>query len=176
VVSGEGIGVRLTKISAVARTNGDGSAGIHMDRAKALGSRERRRKPQKYQGLFESRPRPTRLSAGGQGNDPTFTCIPAGIAGRAMTVLFPMDNHHHAGTQPTSSSEYGQSGSAASMTEDGGGRRPNRAGLGLCYIDRSVLSMADCKWALQHARGRGTSGSRGSALLRRERHFRCTGQ
>src|SRR5258708_19778343 len=44
-------------------------------------------KPQ-YQAQFEASL--ADQAAGGQGNDPTFTCIPPGMP-RAMTVVFPME-------------------------------------------------------------------------------------
>ena len=62
--------------------------GIQWDPSKQLGRDEQPPLKPQYQALFESSL--ADQAAGGQGNDPTFTCIPPGMP-RAMTVVFPME-------------------------------------------------------------------------------------
>jgi hypothetical protein len=62
--------------------------GVQWDPSKALGLAEQPPLKPQYQALFESSL--ADQAAGGQGNDPTFTCIPPGMP-RAMTVVFPME-------------------------------------------------------------------------------------
>src|ERR1022692_3394487 len=62
--------------------------GIQWGPSKALGLAQPPPLKPQYQALFESSL--ADQAAGGQGNDPTFTCIPPGMP-RAMTVVFPME-------------------------------------------------------------------------------------
>jgi hypothetical protein len=62
--------------------------GIQWDPSRALGLAEQPPLKPQYQALFEASL--ADQAAGGQGNDPTFTCIPPGMP-RAMTVVFPME-------------------------------------------------------------------------------------
>jgi len=62
--------------------------GIQWDPTKPLGRAQQAPLTEEYQAVFEASLADQR--AGGQGNDPTFTCIPPGMP-RAMTVVFPMD-------------------------------------------------------------------------------------
>ena len=62
--------------------------GIQWDPTKALGPAKQAPLTPEYQKVFEASMADQR--AGGQGGDPTYTCIPPGMP-RAMTVVFPMD-------------------------------------------------------------------------------------
>ena len=62
--------------------------GIQWDPSRKLGRDEQPPLKPQYQALFEASL--ADQAAGGQGNDPTFTCIPPGMP-RAMTVVFPME-------------------------------------------------------------------------------------
>ncbi len=62
--------------------------GIQWDPSKQLGRNEQPPLKPQYQALFEASL--ADQATGGQGNDPTFTCIPPGMP-RAMTVVFPME-------------------------------------------------------------------------------------
>jgi hypothetical protein len=62
--------------------------GIQWDPSKPLGPPQQAPLTQEYQAVFEASL--VDQKNGGQGRDPTFTCIPPGIP-RAMTVVFPMD-------------------------------------------------------------------------------------
>jgi hypothetical protein len=62
--------------------------GIQWDPTKALGPAQQAPLTPEYQKVFEASMADQR--AGGQGGDPTYTCIPPGMP-RAMTVVFPMD-------------------------------------------------------------------------------------
>ena len=62
--------------------------GIQWDPSKPLGPAQQAPLTPEYQAVFEASLADQR--AGGQGNDPTYTCIPPGMP-RAMTVVFPMD-------------------------------------------------------------------------------------
>jgi hypothetical protein len=62
--------------------------GIQWDPSKKLGRDEQAPLTPEYQKVFESGL--ADQAAGGQGNDPTYTCIPPGMP-RAMTVVFPME-------------------------------------------------------------------------------------
>jgi hypothetical protein len=62
--------------------------GIQWDPSKKLGRDEQAPLTPEYQKVFEAGL--ADQAAGGQGNDPTYTCIPPGMP-RAMTVVFPME-------------------------------------------------------------------------------------
>ena len=62
--------------------------GVQWDPSKKLGRDEQPPLKPQYQALFEASL--ADQATGGQGNDPTFTCIPPGMP-RAMTVVFPME-------------------------------------------------------------------------------------
>src|SRR5262245_10593420 len=62
--------------------------GIQWDPTKPLGLAQQPPLTPEYQAIFEASMADQRT--GGQGNDPTYTCIPPGMP-RAMTVVFPMD-------------------------------------------------------------------------------------
>jgi hypothetical protein len=62
--------------------------GVQWDPSKKIGRDEAPPLKPQYQALFEASL--ADQASGGQGNDPTFTCIPPGMP-RAMTVVFPMD-------------------------------------------------------------------------------------
>src|SRR5436309_3794679 len=62
--------------------------GIQWDPTKPLGRAEQPPLTAEYQAIFEAGL--ADQAAGGQGNDPTYTCIPPGMP-RAMTVVFPME-------------------------------------------------------------------------------------
>ena len=62
--------------------------GIQWDPSKPLGPAQQAPLTAEYQKVFEASMADQR--AGGQGGDPTYTCIPPGMP-RAMTVVFPMD-------------------------------------------------------------------------------------
>jgi hypothetical protein len=62
--------------------------GIQWDPSRKLGLDEQPPLKPQYQALFEASL--ADQATGGQGNDPTFTCIPPGMP-RAMTVVFPME-------------------------------------------------------------------------------------
>jgi hypothetical protein len=62
--------------------------GIQWDPSKKLGRDEAAPLTPEYQKIFEAGL--ADQAAGGQGNDPTYTCIPPGMP-RAMTVVFPME-------------------------------------------------------------------------------------
>jgi hypothetical protein len=62
--------------------------GIQWDPSKPLGRAEQAPLTLEYQAIFESGL--ARQATGGQGNDPTYTCIPPGMP-RAMTVVYPME-------------------------------------------------------------------------------------
>src|SRR5215470_17969550 len=62
--------------------------GIQWDPSKPLGRAELAPLTPEYQAIFEAGL--ASQAAGGQGNDPTYTCIPPGMP-RAMTVVFPME-------------------------------------------------------------------------------------
>jgi len=62
--------------------------GIQWDPAKPLGRRQEPPLTAEYQAVFEAGL--AKQAAGGQGNDPTYTCIPPGMP-RAMTVVYPME-------------------------------------------------------------------------------------
>jgi hypothetical protein len=62
--------------------------GIQWDPTKALGPAQQAPLTPEYQKVFEASMADQR--AGGQGGDPTYTCIPPGMP-RAMTVVFPME-------------------------------------------------------------------------------------
>ena len=62
--------------------------GIQWDPSKRLGRDEQAPLTAEYQRIFEAGL--ADQAAGGQGNDPTYTCIPPGMP-RAMTVVFPME-------------------------------------------------------------------------------------
>jgi hypothetical protein len=62
--------------------------GVQWDPSKKLGRDEAPPLKPQYQALFEASL--ADQANGGQGNDPTFTCIPPGMP-RAMTVVFPME-------------------------------------------------------------------------------------
>src|SRR5262245_24096136 len=62
--------------------------GIQWDPSKPLGRAELAPLAPEYQAIFEAGL--ASQAAGGQGNDPTYTCIPPGMP-RAMTVVFPME-------------------------------------------------------------------------------------
>jgi hypothetical protein len=62
--------------------------GIQWDPSKRLGRDEQAPLTAEYQRIFEAGL--ADQASGGQGNDPTYTCIPPGMP-RAMTVVFPME-------------------------------------------------------------------------------------
>ncbi|HKA73890.1 MAG TPA: hypothetical protein VKE26_18910 [Xanthobacteraceae bacterium] len=62
--------------------------GIQWDPSKPLGRAELAPLTPEYQAIFEAGL--ASQAAGGQGNDPTYTCIPPGMP-RAMTVVYPME-------------------------------------------------------------------------------------
>ena len=62
--------------------------GIQWDQTKRLGRAQQAPLTPEYQAVFEASLRDQ--AAGGQGNDPTYKCIPAGMP-RIMTVVFPME-------------------------------------------------------------------------------------
>ena len=62
--------------------------GVSWDPSKPMGRAENPPLKPEYQARFEASL--ADQAAGGQGNDPTFTCIPPGMP-RAMTVVFPME-------------------------------------------------------------------------------------
>ena len=62
--------------------------GVQWDPSKRLGRDEQAPLTAEYQRIFEAGL--ADQAAGGQGNDPTYTCIPPGMP-RAMTVVFPME-------------------------------------------------------------------------------------
>ncbi len=62
--------------------------GVQWDPSKPIGRAEQAPLTAEYQAIFEAGLADQRQ--GGQGNDPTFTCIPPGMP-RAMTVVFPME-------------------------------------------------------------------------------------
>jgi hypothetical protein len=62
--------------------------GIQWDPSKPLGRAELAPLAPEYQAIFEAGL--ASQAAGGQGNDPTYTCIPPGMP-RAMTVVYPME-------------------------------------------------------------------------------------
>ena len=62
--------------------------GIQWDPTKPLGRAEQPPLTAEYQAIFEAGL--ARQAAGGQGNDPTYTCIPPGMP-RTMTVVYPME-------------------------------------------------------------------------------------
>ena len=62
--------------------------GVQWDPSKRLGREEQAPLTAEYQRIFEAGL--ADQAAGGQGNDPTYTCIPPGMP-RAMTVVFPME-------------------------------------------------------------------------------------
>jgi hypothetical protein len=62
--------------------------GIQWDPSKPIGRPEQPPLKPEYQALFEASL--ADQAGGGQGNDPTFTCLPPGMP-RAMTVVFPME-------------------------------------------------------------------------------------
>jgi len=62
--------------------------GIQWDPSKPLGRAEQPPLTEEYQAIFEAGL--ANQKAGGQGNDPTYTCIPPGMP-RAMTVIYPME-------------------------------------------------------------------------------------
>ena len=62
--------------------------GIQWDPSKRLGRDEQAPLTAEYQRIFEAGL--ADQAAGGQGNDPTYTCIPPGMP-RAMTVVFPTE-------------------------------------------------------------------------------------
>jgi len=62
--------------------------GIQWDPTKALGRAEQAPLTPEYQDIFEAGL--ASQKAGGQGNDPTYTCIPPGMP-RTMTVVYPME-------------------------------------------------------------------------------------
>ena len=63
-------------------------AGIQWDQTKRLGLPQQAPLTAEYQAFFEASL--ADQAAGGQGNDPTYKCIPAGMP-RIMTVVFPME-------------------------------------------------------------------------------------
>jgi len=63
-------------------------SGIQWDPTKPLGRAQQPPLTPEYQARYEASL--ADQAAGGQGNDPTFTCIPPGMP-RAMTVVFPME-------------------------------------------------------------------------------------
>jgi hypothetical protein len=62
--------------------------GIQWDPTKALGRAEQPPLTDEYRAIFEAGL--ASQAAGGQGNDPTYTCIPPGMP-RTMTVVYPME-------------------------------------------------------------------------------------
>ena len=64
------------------------TGGIQWDPSKPLGRGEQAPLTAEYQAIFEAGL--ADQAVGGQGNDPTYTCIPPGMP-RAMTVIFPME-------------------------------------------------------------------------------------
>src|ERR1700682_2860124 len=68
--------------------SGDASAAFSGTRERTPGPTGRPPLKPQYQALFEASL--ADQATGGQGNDPTFTCIPPGMP-RAMTVVFPME-------------------------------------------------------------------------------------
>ena len=62
--------------------------GIQWDPTKPLGRAEQAPLTPEHQAIFEAGL--AKQAAGGQGNDPTYTCIPPGMP-RAMTVVYPME-------------------------------------------------------------------------------------
>jgi hypothetical protein len=62
--------------------------GIQWDQTKRLGRAQQAPLTPEYQAVFEASLRDQ--AAGGQGNDPTYKCIPAGMP-RIMSVIFPME-------------------------------------------------------------------------------------
>src|SRR5580700_2432259 len=62
--------------------------GIQWDPSGPIGRPEQPPLKPQYQAMFEASL--ADQAAGGQGNDPTFTCLPPGMP-RAMTVVFPME-------------------------------------------------------------------------------------
>jgi len=62
--------------------------GVQWDPSKRLGRDEQAPLKPEYQAVFEASL--ADQAAGGQGGDPTYTCIPPGMP-RAMTVVFPME-------------------------------------------------------------------------------------
>src|SRR5437870_7792972 len=62
--------------------------GIQWDPSKPLGPTQQAPLTPEYQKIFEASLADQK--AGGQGGDPTYTCIPPGMP-RAMTVVFPME-------------------------------------------------------------------------------------
>ena len=78
--------------------------GIQWDPSKPLGPTQQAPLTPEYQKVFEASL--ADQAAGGQGDDPTYTCIPPGMP-RAMTVVFPMEivitpagHLHPAGIRP----------------------------------------------------------------------------
>ena len=64
------------------------TGGIQWDPSKPLGRAEQPPLTEEYQAIFEAGL--ANQKAGGQGNDPTYTCIPPGMP-RTMTVVYPME-------------------------------------------------------------------------------------
>jgi hypothetical protein len=64
------------------------TGGVQWDPTKPLGRSEQPPLTPEYQAIFEAGL--ASQKAGGQGNDPTYTCIPPGMP-RAMTVIYPME-------------------------------------------------------------------------------------
>ncbi len=64
------------------------TSGIQWDASKRLGRAQQAPLTPEYQAIFEASL--ADQAAGGQGNDPTYKCIPAGMP-RIMTVVFPME-------------------------------------------------------------------------------------
>src|SRR5262245_63764056 len=62
--------------------------GIQWDPTKALGRAAQAPLTAEYQAIFEAGL--ASQKAGGQGNDPTYTCIPPGMP-RTMTVVYPLE-------------------------------------------------------------------------------------
>jgi hypothetical protein len=62
--------------------------GIQWDQTKRLGRAQQAPLTPEYQAVFEASLRDQ--AAGGQGNDPTYKCIPQGMP-RIMSVIFPME-------------------------------------------------------------------------------------
>jgi len=64
------------------------TGGVQWDPTKPLGRAEQPPLTPEYQAVFEAGL--ANQKEGGQGNDPTYTCIPPGMP-RAMTVIYPME-------------------------------------------------------------------------------------
>jgi len=81
-------GHSMNRSTRIGRASGAGPAGFNGIRANALAARRSLPLTPEYQTVFEASL--ADQAAGGQGNDPTYKCIPGGMP-RIMTVVFPME-------------------------------------------------------------------------------------